>query len=736
MSGARLGLGLARKRLEDARFLTGTGRYTDDVAPAGQAAAVVVRSPHAHARIRAIDVAAALPSPGVLGVFTAADLDADGIGDIPCKFQVKNRDGTRMPTPPRPVLARDRVRFVGEPVAFVVAETLDQARDAAERVEVDYAPLPAVTAMDDALAPGAPAIHEGVAGNLLFDWEMGSGPDVAAAFARAARIVSLDLINNRLAPVTLEPRGVIAFEEDGRLTVTTGSQGSHTLREWLAEDVLHIPPERLRVISPDVGGGFGMRLFLYPEHALIPWAARRLGRPVRWIGERSESFLTDCHGRDHQSRAELALDGDGRFLALRVSTLANVGAALSQYGAFIPTHAGTGMLPGVYAIPALYARVRGVLTNTAPVDAYRGAGRPEAAYLIERLVDRAARAMGLPPDEIRRRNFIPPEAMPHRTAGGKTYDSGDFARVLDAALLRSDWAGFPVRRAEAVSRGKLRGIGLATYIETSGGSDGETAEIRVGTEGKVTVLIGTQSTGQGHETAYAQMAAEGLGIPIERVEVHQGDTDRVATGGGTGASRSLPVGGAALAMAVDALIAQGGAAREGASAKATFTPTASTYPNGCHVSEVEVDPETGAVALIAHTIVDDVGVTVNPLLLEGQIVGGAVQAIGQALFEEVVYDRESGQLPTGSLIDYALPRAADVPVFRFSTLNTPCRTNPLGIKGAGEAGTIGAAPAVINALLDALSPLGVDRIDMPATPLRVWQSIQEAAGQEAAGRPT
>lgn len=753
MSGVPFGLGQATRRVEDARFLTGSGRYTGDITLPGQAVAVVLRSPHAHAILQRIETSAAREM--ALGVFTIADLDADGMGDLPCKFLVRNRDGTRMTVPPRPVLARGRVRYVGEPVAFVVAETLEQAQDAAERVEVEYDPLPAVADMRDALAPEAPQLHGTIPGNQLFDWELGDEDATNAAFAGAARVVTLDMVNNRLAPTSLETRGVVAsFDADsGCTTVLSGSQGSHTLREWLAEDVLHLPLDRLRLVSPDVGGGFGMRLFLYPEHALVSWAARRLGRPVKWIADRAEGFLADSHGRDHLSHAELALDHDGRFLALRVSTLANVGAALSQYGAFIPTHAGTGMLSGVYTLPVLYARVQGVLTNTAPVDAYRGAGRPEAASLIERLVDKAARALGLAPDEIRRRNFIPPEAMPYRTAGGKTYDSGDFARTLDDALRRADWAGFPARRAEAKARGRLRGIGLATYIESSGGSDPETAEVRVEADGRIAVLIGTQSTGQGHETAYAQMTAESLGISIARVQVIQGDTDRIATGGGTGASRSLPVGGAALAEAVEALIAAGKAATSqrfggsavsfadgtfhvgdshlplvemtGLSGQATFSPKASTYPNGCHVSEVEVDPETGAVTLIAHTITDDVGVVVNPLLLEGQILGGAVQAIGQALLEEVVYDRSSGQLLTGSLIDYALPRADVVPDFRFATLNTPCRTNPLGIKGAGEAGTIGATPAVINAVVDALSPLGIDHLDMPATPLKVWQAIQD-----------
>ncbi|MEO5375589.1 MAG: xanthine dehydrogenase family protein molybdopterin-binding subunit [Alphaproteobacteria bacterium] len=758
----RFGVGQAMRRVEDQRFLTGTGRYTDDISLAGQAVAVVVRSPHAHARISGIDAADARALPGVLGVFTIADLDADGIGSIPCDFAVRNRDGSAMPLPARPVLARGKVRHVGEAVAFVIAETLTAARDAAELVAVDYDPLEAVVDLRAALNPGAPELYDEVPGNLLFDWELGDAAAVDRAFAGAARVVGLDLVNNRLAPTPLEPRSAIGAYDaaSGRYTLTTGSQGSHTLRQWLARDVLHIPEQNLRVISPDVGGGFGMRLFLYPEHVLVTWAARRLGRPVRWLAERSESFLSDSHGRDHRSHAELALDNVGRFLALRVSTLANVGAALSQYAVFVPTVSGSGMLTGVYTIPALHVRVRGVMTTTAPVDAYRGAGRPEASYLIERLVDKAARELGLAPDDLRRRNFIPPSAMPYRTAGGKTYDSGDFARTLDDAERLSGWQDFAARRAASEKRGRMRGRGLAYYVETCAGGESETAEVRMSPDGTLTIHIGTQSTGQGHETAFVQMAADALGLAAQAVRVVQGDTDVVAVGAGTGGSRTLTVGGSALAAAVDDLIASGkriaaralglaeadvgftGGVFHGSGSgslaltevaglgplegRATWKPQSGTYPNGCHICEVEIDPETGVVTLVDYSIVDDVGVVLNPLLLEGQIIGGAAQGIGQALLEKVVYDPDSGQLLTGTLVDYAMPRADAMPPFRFDTNEVPCRRNPLGVKGAGEAGTIGATPTVINAVVDALAPLGIDHIDMPATPLRVWQAMQAA----------
>ncbi|MBB4285229.1 xanthine dehydrogenase family protein molybdopterin-binding subunit [Roseospira goensis] len=783
----RFGKGQGIRRVEDRRFLTGTGRYTDDIALPGMAWGAVVRSPHAHGTIAALDTDAAREMPGVLGVFTAADLDAAGLGGLPVAMAVKSRDGTRMTAPDRPILARDRVRFVGEPVAFVVAETLDQARDAAEAVMVDIDPLPAAPDIATALAEGAPALHPDEApGNVLFDWETGDAEATAAAFARAARVVRLDLVNSRVAPTPMEPRGALGHYDTAteRYELVTGSQGSHTLRGWLAKHVFKLPEERFHVVSPDVGGGFGMRLFLMNEHALVLFAAHALGRPVKWIADRTEGFASDLHGRDHLTHAALALDAEGRFLALRVDVRANLGAYCSQMGAFIPTQAGAAMIVGVYTIGAATMRTRGVMTTSTPVDAYRGAGRPEAAYMLDRLIDVAARETGLARDDIRRRNMIPPDTLPYKTALGRTYDSGHFSAILDRALKRADWAGFEDRRAAAAARGLLRGIGLSYYVEACGGGGDETAALEVADDGTVTVLIGTQSTGQGHETAYGQMVADALGVPLETIRVRQGDTDVIPTGKGTGGSRSLPVGGASLAAASDDLIALAKAVaahvleaddpesiehdpdtglfrrpgtnrvlhwdevaraahdpaslpaamdRPGLRARHAWAPPEATYPNGCHVCEVEIDPDTGTVRVDRYCIVDDVGVVLNPLLLEGQIIGGAVQGIAQALTEQVVYDPDSGQLVTGTLQDYQLPRARDIPDIAFEAVeDTPCRTNPLGVKGAGEAGTIGATPAVINAVVDALAPLGIDHLDMPATPLRVWQAIRTARGEAAA----
>ncbi|WP_299439254.1 xanthine dehydrogenase family protein molybdopterin-binding subunit [uncultured Rhodospira sp.] len=772
----RFGQGQAIRRVEDQRFLTGTGRYTDDITLPGMAFGAVVRSPHPHGVLTGIDIDAARAMPGVLGVFTAADLDSAGLGGLPATILVKNRDGTRMTAPDRPILARDRVRFVGEPVAFVVAESALQARDAAEAVLADIDPLPAAPDVASALGEGAPALHpDDAPGNILFDWESGDPDATAAQFAKADRIVALDLVNSRVAPTPMEPRGAIGRFDTAtdKYELLTGSQGSHSLRDWLATYVFQVPPERIRVVSPDVGGGFGMRLFLMNEHALVLFAAKALGRPVKWIADRSEGFASDLHGRDHVTHAELALDAEGRFLAIRADVRANIGAYCSQNAAFIPTMAGAAMIVGVYAFAAASYRARGVVTTTTPVDAYRGAGRPEAAYLLERLVETAARETGVTVDEIRRRNFIAPESLPYTTALGRTYDSGHFAAILDEGLRVADWAGFEQRRAASAAAGRLRGIGLSTYIEASGGGGDESATVRVAPDGAITVLIGSQSTGQGHETAYGQMVADALGVPLESIRVRQGDTDEVPTGKGTGGSRSIPVGGASLAAATDDLIAraraiaadlleaddpdaithdpeaglfrltgsnrvltlaevahaandQGG---PGLTATHAWKPPQATYPNGCHVCEVEIDPDTGAVRLDRYTIVDDMGTVLNPLLLEGQIIGGAVQGMAQALMEQVIYDPETGQLLTGTLQDYQVPRVRDIPDITFRTVEDyPCRTNPLGVKGAGEAGTIGATPAVINAVVDALAPLGIRHIDMPATPHRVWQAIQAAKG--------
>ena len=765
---AKFGVGQPMRRSEDPRLLTGGGRYTDDVSLPGQAMAFFLRSPHAHAEIRSIDVAAALSAPGVVGIVTEADLAAEDIGPLPCHVPLRNRDGSAMPMPPRPALARDRVRHVGEPVAVVVAETLDQAKDAAELIDVDYADLPAAVGTAAALEPGTPELWPEAPGNLCFDWEMGDPAAADAAFSRAATVVALDLVNNRVIANPLEGRACLAVHDagEGRFTLHVGSQGVHDLKGQLAEEIFHLPADRFRVLTGDVGGAFGMKMFMYPEYVVALYAARRFGRPVKWAAERTEGFVSDDHGRDNVSHGVLALDADGRFLALKVDTIANMGAYLSEFGPFIPTKGGNAMLCGLYRFEAVYSRVRGVFTNTQPVDAYRGAGRPEAAYLLERLVDAAARRLGLSPAEIRRRNFIPPDAMPYRTATGLTYDSGDFARNLDDALRLADWDGIGARRREAHARGRLRGIGLATYVEACAGGPRERAKVTVDRAGRVTVLIGTQTNGQGHETAYKQIVAESLGVAPEAIDVIQGDSDRIATGGGTGGSRSIPVGGASIADAAlkiqeKAKIRAGelleAAARDIAFEDGLFTvvgtdrslslsavaarsadetafdeagefkPPRSTYPNGAHVCEVDIDVETGEPQIVRYTVVDDFGTVLNPLLLAGQVHGGVAQGVGQALHERTVFDAD-GQLLTGSFSDYTMPRADQLPPITFRYNEIPCRTNPLGMKGAGEAGAIGAPPAVINAVVDALAAagLGVEHVDMPATPEVLWRLIRNA----------
>jgi aerobic carbon-monoxide dehydrogenase large subunit len=773
----KFAFGQSIRRREDARLLTGDGRYADDINLPRQSYAYILRSPHAHARIRGISTGKAKAMPGVLAVFTGADLARDGIGTIPLLTPTTNRDGSIAPAPPYPCLAQDRARYVGDAVALVIGETLAAARDGAEEIEVDYSPLPAwsETAVADA---GHPArIWDEAPGNLCFDWEIGDRGATEKALAAAPHRVKLTLVNNRLVPNPMEPRAALGAYERGeeRYVLYTSSQGSHFVRELLAKNVFKVPENRIRVVTPDVGGGFGARIFLYREHALVLYAARKLGRPVKWTGERSDCFLADTHGRDNVSEAELGLDRDGRFLAMRVATVANLGAYLSNFSTFIPTLCGTQLLVGVYVMPAIHVSVKGVFTNTAPVDAYRGAGRPEAAYVIERMVDHAARKLGIPPDELRRRNFIAPAKMPYATTLGLIYDSGDFARNMEDALKLADAAGFPARKAAALKAGKRRGLGFSTYIEQCGGGLNEAAEVRFDPSGSLTLLVGTQASGQGHQTAYAQILAEALGVPFEEIRVVQGDTDRVAFGRGTGGSRSLPVGGAAVDLAAKRVIERGkpiaahlleasaadiefrdgryriaGTDRSvaiaqvaeaafdplrlppeiepGFGATAHFTPPASTFPNGCHLCELEVDPETGTARILRYLVVDDVGVVLNPLLLDGQIHGGVVQGIGQALLEGCVYDRASGQLVTGSLMDYCMPRADDVPAIESRYNIVPCRSNPLGVKGAGEAGAIGAPPAVINALVDALAEYGIEHIDMPATPERIWKAINESGG--------
>jgi carbon-monoxide dehydrogenase large subunit len=761
MSPLKFGVGQPVTRKEDDALLRGAGHYVDDHAPPGCLHAAVLRSPHAHARFRVADVATARAMPGVALVLTGAETAS--LGHLPCQGGVP---GATIEVPPYPVLAREEVRHVGDVVAFVVAATLAQARDAAEAIVIDWEPLPAAVGATQALAAGAPPVWPQARHNVAFEIALGDAQASARAFAAAARTVSLDVVNQRVVANYIDTRGVIAEYDQAtdRLTLTLSSQGSHLIRDVLCNDVLKIAPERMRVVTPDVGGGFGTKAFPYREYALAAVAARSLKRPVKWVADRSEHFLSDTHGRDNVTTARLALDHDGRFLALAVDLVADMGAYLSCFAPFIP-YIGAGMSPGLYDIPVCHVRVRGVYTNTVPVDAYRGAGRPEASYLIERLVDVAARECGVAPDVLRRRNFIKRAALPYTTATGKTYDSGDFAGHLARAKELAGWRGFPRRLTASKKAGRLRGIGIATYVEACGNNGPDTATLRLEPDGALTVLVGTQSTGQGHDTAFAQIVADRLSLPPARVRVVQGDTDRIATGVGTGGSSSIPCGGASVAgaadklaknlkeLAAEALEAAAGdlefadgavrvagtdraitfadlARRPGADKMLTtqhaFAPAAATFPNGTHIAEVEIDPDTGATRLLAYVAVDDFGVTLNPLLLAGQVHGGAVQGVGQALMEHAVYDQTSGQLLSASLMDYALPRAEDVPSFTFETRNVPCRTNPLGVKGAGEAGTIGACPAVMNAILDALwRAYRIRHVDMPATPERLWAAIVE-----------
>jgi carbon-monoxide dehydrogenase large subunit len=767
----KFALGQSVSRLEDVPLLTGRGRYADDVRLAGAAHLFVLRSPHAHARIRRIDATAARAAPGVLAVLTGAEAQADGLGEIPCMVPVTNVDGSPRGNTPRHLLATDTVRFVGDPVAVVVAGTLDEAKDAADLVEVDYESLPAVAGTFAAVQPGAPQVWPRIAGNLCFDTVHGDPAAVDAAFARAAHVTRLTLDNQRLVANPIEPRAAIADFDPatGRTVLTTSSQGPHFIRRQIAKNILHIDPQKLRVLSGNVGGAFGMKIFLHPEQPLVVWASRRLRRAVRWTGDRSESFVSDVQGRDNHSVAELAMDADGRFLALRVTTYANMGAYLSNFGPFIP-QLGLYVLSGVYRIPAISLALKGVVTNTVPVDAYRGAGRPEGIYLVERIVDIAARELGLTPDEIRRRNFI--DRFPYTTPVISVYDSGDFPAALRLAMEKADWAGFAARRDAAAKRGRLAGIGLAMYIERCGGGDGDTITVKVDGGGKVTLLSGMQDNGQGHVTGFRQIVSERLGVEVEAIEVVQGDTD-VVPDGLTGGSRFLAVGGVAAVNASDEAAEKGKAAaadllevsardvefREGrywiagtdrsvslfeaaakagglAATHANDAPT-HTYPNGCHVVEVEVDPDTGATAIVCYSIVDDFGRTINPLLLAGQVHGGTVQGIGQALLEHAVYDADSAQLVTGSYMDYALPRAGDVPSFDCAVNNIPCTGNILGVKGAGEAGAVAAPPAVINAVVDALhARTGCVHVDMPATAEKVWRLLRSAAAraQPPAGR--
>ncbi len=805
------GIGAAVPRREDRRFLLGKGRYTDDVQLPEQSWAVFVRSPHAHAAIRSIDAARALAAPGVLAVLTGDDVAADGLGGIPCGWQIKNKDGSNMVEPPHPALAQGKVRHAGDPVTMVVAETRAQAREAAKLVDVDYQPLPAVAHLRDAAgghqrdqgdrgdqaadagadaSSGGPAalVWDEAPGNVCFDWHLGDAAAVDAAFAAAARVVAIDVVNNRVVPNAIEPRAANGHYDpvEDRYTLYTTSQNPHLTRLLLAAFTLKVPEHKLRVVAPDVGGGFGSKIFHYAEELLVLWASRRVGRPVKWPAERSESFLSDAHGRDHLSHAELALDAGGKFLALRVRTLANLGAYLSTFAPAIPTYLYATLLSGPYAIPAIYAEVKALFTHTVPVDAVRGAGRPEASYLLERLVDKAARELGADRVELRRLNFIRPDQFPYQTAVALQYDTGDYEATLAMALAAIDYPRLAERKAAARARGKLRGFGISTYLEACGiapsalvGALGaraglyEAATVRVHPTGSVTVFTGTHSHGQGHETTFAQLVAEQLGVPLDSVEVVHGDTDRIPFGMGTYGSRSAAVGGSAIVKAMDKIVDKGkkiaahlleasvadvefaggkfrvaGTDREktfgevafaayvphdypietvepGLEDSAFYDPKNFTFPAGCHAVEVEVDPETGVVEVADVAIADDVGVVINPMIVDGQAHGGLAHGIGQALFEECVYD-DAGQLLSGSFMSYCMPRAADLPMFRVGNHATPCTHNPTGIKGVGEVGAIGVPPAVINAVLDALAPLGVTDIDMPATPEKVWRAIAAA----------
>ncbi len=757
----KFGVGQSVLRKEDDALIRGKGRYTDDLAPSASLHALVLRSPHAHATFN-LNVAKARALPGIAAILTAEDVRE--LGGLPCLFNLETDPFT---APPYAILADGEVRHVGDAVAFVVAEILDQARDGIEAIEANWAPLPAITGVANAVKKGAPQVWPDHAGNVLFDVSIGDKKKTDEAFAKAHAVAEISIVNPRVVASFMETRAAICEYDAKRdhLTLTTGSQGSHRLRDILCQNILKIPVEKMRVICPDVGGGFGTKLFPYREYALVAVAARKLKKAVRWAADRSDHFMGDAQGRDNLTTARMALAEDGRFLAMDVDLIGDMGAYLSTFAPYIP-HGGAGMLPGLYDFQAFHCRVRTVFTHTVPVDAYRGAGRPEAAYVVERLVDAAARKLGMTPDAIRRKNFISPRAMPYKTATGKVYNSGDFAAHMKRAMEIAEWKEFPKRAKLARKQGLVRGIGLASYVEVCGVMGEETAKVRLDPNGDVTVLIGTQSSGQGHQTAYAQIVAEQFGLAPERVHVHQGDTDEIATGLGTGGSASIPSGGVSVEratrelgkklkeIAAEALETSAGdleisegrvriagtdrsvsfadlAGRPGVDAakldaSATFASADGTYPNGTHLAEVEIDPATGIIKIVNYVIVDDFGVTLNPLLLAGQVHGGAMQGIGQALMEQVVYSPGDAQLVTATYMDYALPRAADGPSFVFETHNVPCKTNPLGVKGAGEAGAIGSCPAVVNAIIDGLwREYKIDHIDMPATPERVWIAIRE-----------
>jgi len=773
-------VGARIERKEDYRFLTGAGTYTDDVAMPGQTYAVFVRSPHAHAVLKKVNVDKAKKAPGVVGVFTGQDLADAKVGGLPCGWLITDVDGRPMKEPPFPALAQGKVRHVGERIAIVVAETLAQAKDAAELVEVDYQVLPAV--VEGRLARKATALHDIAPDNTCYVWALGDKAAVDAAFAKAHHVTKLEFVNNRLIPNAIEPRAVNATysRADDSYTVYVASQNPHVERLLMTAFVLGLPEHKVRVVAPDVGGGFGSKIYLYAEDVACTWAARQLNRPVKWTADRVESFVSDAHGRDHYTIAELAMDKDGKFLAMRVDTTANLGAYLSTFASCVPTILYATLLAGQYTTPAIYCKVTSVFTNTVPVDAYRGAGRPEATYVVERLVETAAREMKMDPAEIRRKNFI--RTFPYQTPVALLYDTGNYEATLDAAQKMADVSGFASRKAESLKKGKLRGLGYACYIEACGiapsniaGALGaraglfEAGEIRVHPTGSVTVFTGSHSHGQGHETTFAQVVADRLGMPIENVDIVHGDTSKVLFGMGTYGSRSIAVGGTAIVKALDKIVAKGkkiaahlleaseadieydrgvfkvaGTDRQkafgevafaayvphnypldklepGLNENAFYDPTNFTFPAGSYVCEVEVDKDTGTTQIVSFVAVDDFGKIINPMIVEGQVHGGVTQGIGQAMLENTRYDAQ-GQLLTGTFSDYAMPRASDVPSYRIDTRETPCTHNPLGVKGCGEAGAIGAPAALINAITDAL---GVKDIPMPATPQVVWQTLQQ-----------
>jgi len=784
------GIGVSVLRKEDRRFLTGRGQYVHDVSRVGQVYAYFLRSPHAHAEIVSIDTAAAVASPGVVAIYTGADLATGGVKGVPCAWGMTSKDGKPMKEPAHPPLAFGKVRHVGDPVVVIIAESLAEARNASELVTVDYKQLPAIVNAADAMKPGAPQLYDDVPNNLCCDWAIGDKAQTDAAFAKAFKVAKIDLVNNRLVPNAMETRAALAEYEPGTgdYTLYTASQLPHVARVLIGALMLNIPENKLRVVAPDLGGGFGSKQVVYAEEAVVTWAAGKLERPVKWVSDRSEAFLSDAQGRDHITHGELALDKDGKFIGLRVLTYANIGAYVSTFGPNIPTNLYGPLLAGAYTTPAIYCEVKVMFTNTVPTDAYRGAGRPEATFVLERLVDLAALEMKMDRVAIRRLNFIGKDAFPYQTPVLLKYDVGDYEATLDRALVLSKWSDFPARRAEAATRGKLRGIGMVTYIEACGlapsriaqalGARGglfESANIRVHPTGNLTVFTGAHSHGQGHETVFAQLVGDMLGLSVDKVEVVHGDTAKSPFGLGTYGSRSAAVGGSALAKAAGKVIAKGRkiaahlleaaegdiefkdgkftvsgtdkgktfgeiafaaynppdlypleTMEPGLEETAFYDPINFTFPGGCHIAEVEIDPDTGEIKLLSYVCVDDVGTVLNPMIVEGQIHGGVVQGVGQAMFENCVYDPESGQLVSGSFMDYTMPRAGDIPHIVSETENTACTHNPIGVKGCGECGTIAAPATVINAVVDALSKYGITHVDMPASPFRIWQAIKSA----------